>query len=964
MKNLLKYLATAHLVLFSILYASGQDFFMPNTGSVTYTSCTGTLYDYGGLGSNYPNNANQTLTICSGSALAVKLNIANYGIENNVDFLYIYDGANTSAPQLAALTGVGTNFSAVSSGSCLTLVFTSDAANNNTGFVAGISCVFPCQSFTTSLTGTTPAVQNGNEIEICEGDPVALSATANFLNNNVNYNQTIASTDFKWHFSDGTDLFGTNASRVFNDPGIYRVVLTAQDTNNCYQTSGNLELYIKVAGKPTFVGTKVLDNTICKDEVFGLEGQNQQVTSTFICQSNPTGTTFLNDGVGVPYSTTSTTDCFAPGSVVQSVNDIAAVCINMEHSWLGDLKISVACPNGSSVVLKPYPGGAGTFLGHPYDDPSALQGIGSTYCFSASATWPTMLDANTPAYWVNATNSAGNSMQPGTYKPEQAFTALIGCPLNGNWTLTVVDNLQADNGYIFDWNISFNPSLYNNPVPDFTPVTTNEQWTGNTITSQSNGDATASSAVEGNQCYTYTVTNNFDCSYDTTICVMVRPLPNAGNDTTVNVCPGETAFNLWTTLSGTQNISTTATWSGPSPLGGGHLGTFNPNVNSLGVYSVSILSQYGCGPDTANITVNLGTKPTVAYTGPSQICGNEIVLTAQGTVAAPSTIANYGWYVNNALVGSGSPFNYTSSLSPTTPLNGYVIVQSNFGCKDTVDFYTLMFAKPQANFQINDDCAGLTINPQNSSTFEGTPSSGSGLTYAWNFGDGNTSNQITPTHSYAQSGTYTVNLIAGSTESPCKDTLQATISVVPPIVPNFGYEMECFQTVTFFSLAEVDASDKIVGYDWSLGDGGAASDSTFEHKYTAQGGYDVVLTITNIDGCIVTGTQHVDIVESVELTSLEFPNIITPNGDGINDSFSIDEIYDDCYFYTFSLFSRWGALVFTTEVSSKELSTKSDLGSKLTDGVYFWTLVGRGKYTNSEEVVKNGTLTVLTSGTN
>ena len=68
------------------------------------------------------------------------------------------------------------------------------------------------------------------------------------------------------------------------------------------------------------------------------------------------------------------------------------VCINFEHSFMGDLVISLTCPTGQSVVLHQQ-GGGGTNLGDP-DQAGGAQfpGIGWDYCWSPAATNGTWAD--------------------------------------------------------------------------------------------------------------------------------------------------------------------------------------------------------------------------------------------------------------------------------------------------------------------------------------------------------------------------------------------------------------------------------------------------------------------------------------------------------------------------------------------------------------------------------------------
>lgn len=107
--------------------------------------CSGTVYDPGGAGGNYPNNANWTVTYCpTNPGDAVTLTFTMFQLENGWDFLYIYNGPNTSSPIIGtysgdASTGPGTVTSTHPSG-CLTLVFTSDFSFNYEGWSATLSC--------------------------------------------------------------------------------------------------------------------------------------------------------------------------------------------------------------------------------------------------------------------------------------------------------------------------------------------------------------------------------------------------------------------------------------------------------------------------------------------------------------------------------------------------------------------------------------------------------------------------------------------------------------------------------------------------------------------------------------------------------------------------------------------------------------------------------------------------------
>lgn len=109
------------------------------------TTCTGVFADSGDNVTNYSNSENYTATFCSGTSEQIVFTFSEFNTELNADLLYIYDGANTSAPQVSGspFSGSGPLRSpgAVSStGTCLTFVFTSNGSVTSLGWQADITC--------------------------------------------------------------------------------------------------------------------------------------------------------------------------------------------------------------------------------------------------------------------------------------------------------------------------------------------------------------------------------------------------------------------------------------------------------------------------------------------------------------------------------------------------------------------------------------------------------------------------------------------------------------------------------------------------------------------------------------------------------------------------------------------------------------------------------------------------------
>ncbi len=156
------------------------------------------------------------------------------------------------------------------------------------------------------------------------------------------------------------------------------------------------------------------------------------------------------------------------GASFDSVDDIDSVCVEMEHSFLRDLEITLEAPSGQQVRLQRFLGqeGGEIYLGEANDcddDGAPTPGTGARYCWTPESSRPSMLDhANAGGALSSATgclfDEPVDMMTPGDYSAADDWSNLIGTPLNGDWTLSVTDLWPIDNGYIFEWSIAFDPS--------------------------------------------------------------------------------------------------------------------------------------------------------------------------------------------------------------------------------------------------------------------------------------------------------------------------------------------------------------------------------------------------------------------------------------------------------------------------------------------------------------------------
>ena len=101
------------------------------------------FFDNGGSTGNYANSSNETTVICASTAgNLVSVSFNSFDLENNFDYLSIYDGNSTAGTLLGTFTGttVPGTFDASTTSGCLTFVFTSDGSVARAGWDATISC--------------------------------------------------------------------------------------------------------------------------------------------------------------------------------------------------------------------------------------------------------------------------------------------------------------------------------------------------------------------------------------------------------------------------------------------------------------------------------------------------------------------------------------------------------------------------------------------------------------------------------------------------------------------------------------------------------------------------------------------------------------------------------------------------------------------------------------------------------
>lgn len=528
--------------ILSVLFALGATFTMVGQSyeidafnGQTVTTCGGNFYDSGGPTGGYQNGENYTITFCPATpGAAIQIQFSFFNVQGSSQ-LCVFDGTSTAANAIGC-TNDATLVSAIgataaNTSGCITLQYTSTSTGG--GWIGAITCRTPCQPvlpfIPTAATADSVYSPTPAYLDICQGETINFIGSANYPQNNLIYVQDDATSRFDWNFGDGLGVIGNAqfATYTFPNPGGYRVKLKVTDQNGCI---GEMTQNIRVSTDPS-ISTIITNDTICLGDTTFYQALAQPTQGSFAPPFIVADSLYLPDGIGVAYSNSVNVGIFPTGATVTNPNDINSICLLFEHSYLGDLQMEVTCPNGTTVVLKPYPGGGNTFLGEPVDiGPNGISGLGYNYCFTdINPTYGTMLNESFQHFY-NYTDVLGNTYtnQPylpsGSYTSENPLSGFVGCPLNGNWTFTISDNLGADDGFIFNWRINFAPSLYPN-IEYFTPGIHAQGWQNapGILNGAGTNSVELSPTTPGTHTFIYQVVDSFGCTYNNPFTLVVLP---------------------------------------------------------------------------------------------------------------------------------------------------------------------------------------------------------------------------------------------------------------------------------------------------------------------------------------------------------------------------------------------------------------------------------------------------------
>lgn len=271
----------------------------------------------------------------------------------------------------------------------------------------------------------------------------------------------------------------------------------------------------------------------------------------------------------------------------------------------------------------------------------------------------------------------------------------------------------------------------------------------------------------------------------------------------------------------------------------------NPsNVYSLpGVYTVKLYATSASGQTDSLIATNLITvaqSPVAGFypaTTASCLDGNSFAF-VNTSINGVTWLWDFG--DGNTSTAQNPVHHYTAAGIYTVQL----IATNANGCSNLFVFpqCVQVYPKPSVTFTAN-----VTTACDTSQVFQFN-SFGSATSYLWNFGDGNTSTLINPSHNYNSPGTYDVSLVVTNSQG-CADTIEQNnyITILNPQMPSFSANdsLGCAP----FQVMFTDLSINGQAWYWDFGDGNYSTLQHPSHTYQNAGSYHVSLTVTYPNGC-------------------------------------------------------------------------------------------------------------------
>jgi gliding motility-associated-like protein len=360
-------------------------------------------------------------------------------------------------------------------------------------------------------------------------------------------------------------------------------------------------------------------------------------------------------------------------------------------------------------------------------------------------------------------------------------------------------------------------------------------------------------------------------------------------------------------------------------------GTFSTAANppphiyaAPGLYKVrfAITGLDGCNSDTLEKTVVIGDSPVAEFDVYDTCTGKTPRVIDRSNVSV-GTLSRWNWNLNGNPVSTAQhpQLNDLPAGSYTLQLQ----VTSAYGCISTA-VQKQFTIKPTPVIKAANDgaCVKVPVAFNGLQLDNATTIS----SWSWDFGDSRSGTSQTGTHTYTQTGSYSVRLVA-TANNGCKSEPSDITLLITKAVAFAGNDTVIIKNEAF----RLHGTGGSV-YNWSPGTG-MNDPAIADPVVKLDDDISYLLTVITAEGCIDTDEIRLTVFKGSDIF---IPTGFTPNNDGLNDG--LLPFYKGIKtLNNFNIYNRWGQLIFSTSDQGRAWDGTLN-GVKQGSGVYVWRIKG------------------------
>ncbi len=642
---------------------------------------------------------------------------------------------------------------------------------------------------------------------------------------------------WNWNFGDGTSSTSQNPSHTYNSTGSYTVTLISGNASGCIDT-----VVHTVTVHPLPLANAGADQSVCSGSSATLTASGG---SSYSWQpgGSTSGTIVVNPSGSTSYVVTvgDVNGCYNTDTVWVNVKPLPLVNAGTDVTSCSGSSVTLTASGASSYTWIPGGSTSGTIIVNPSSSTNyTVTGTGANGCTASDIVRVNVNALPTANAGPDRNICSGSSTTltatgGGTYSWTPGGSTNSTITVNPGGTTSYI--VTVTNGSGCSKKDTVQVIVHNPPVLTLQSIflctgataTLDAGVSGANYVWTPNGETTQTISVSAGGTYGVTVTDVFGCVANASANVTMGSAISISLDD-VSFCQGDSAVldagypgmvYQWTTGQTTQSIT----------------------VHNAGSYGVTVDDNSGC---TGSIMVNAQINPIpVANFTTNSVCAGAITSFTDATTIASGTITGWSWN-----------FGDTSTSTDQDPTHIYtnpgsylvqLTVTSADGCTHSVTNTVVVNPLPVANFSSTSACQGGAVSFTNLSSV----SSGIITSYAWNFGDAGSSTAQNPSHTYAGSGNFNVNLVV-TTAGGCTQNVSHPVTINPLPTANFTAAPVCSGSSMHFINTSGISTGSITSYAWDFGDTHTSTQTSPHHTYSGPGTYTVRFIARSGFGCTDT----------------------------------------------------------------------------------------------------------------